>query len=247
MQIDGFLNLVRRRRSIRRFKPDPIPDEYIEKILEAARWAMSGANSQPWELIVVRDQGTKNKLADAYLKDRWEFYAIEQTLVKDLRHPQYINPPTQPGFREAPVLVVVCGDRRTVQATVLGVNFLNGGAGTARAFTENLANATHNIHLAAAALGLGAQWVTISKITEETLKSILEVPSVLELHTIIALGYPAYQPQAIYRRKLNEFVHYEKYDHSKFRSATDVITYIKTLRNKTKPAYHQAKEISEQI
>ncbi|MBI4334686.1 MAG: nitroreductase family protein [Chloroflexi bacterium] len=47
MEIDAFLDLVRRRRSIRRFKPDPVPEEYIEKILEAGRWAMSGANGQP--------------------------------------------------------------------------------------------------------------------------------------------------------------------------------------------------------
>jgi len=47
MQIDEFLELVKKRRSIRRFKPDPIPEECVMKILEAGRWAMSGANAQP--------------------------------------------------------------------------------------------------------------------------------------------------------------------------------------------------------
>ena len=47
MQIDEFLALVRNRWSVRRFKPEPVPDDYIEKILEAGRWAMSGANAQP--------------------------------------------------------------------------------------------------------------------------------------------------------------------------------------------------------
>jgi nitroreductase len=48
MNIEQFLELAKKRRSIRRFKPDPVPDEIIQKILEAARWAMSGANGQPW-------------------------------------------------------------------------------------------------------------------------------------------------------------------------------------------------------
>ena len=68
MNIDGFLELARKRRNIRRFKPDLIPDECIEKILEAARWAQSGANAQPWEFIVVKDKDTKDKIADLYVK-----------------------------------------------------------------------------------------------------------------------------------------------------------------------------------
>ena len=63
MQIDDFLELVRKRRSIRKFKPDPVPDELVEKILEAGRWAMSGSNAQPWEFIVVEDQSIIDQLA----------------------------------------------------------------------------------------------------------------------------------------------------------------------------------------
>ena len=54
MQYDDFLSLAKQRRTIRRFKPDPIPDEYVDKIIEAARWAPSGLNQQPWEFVVVR-------------------------------------------------------------------------------------------------------------------------------------------------------------------------------------------------
>lgn len=56
MQADELLDLIRNRRSIRMWKPDPVPDEYIETILEAGRWAMSGANGQPWEFIVIKDK-----------------------------------------------------------------------------------------------------------------------------------------------------------------------------------------------
>jgi nitroreductase len=63
---DMLLDLVKARHSVRKFKPDPIPNDTIDKILEIARWAMSGANSQPWEFVVVTDQETKKQLRDAY-------------------------------------------------------------------------------------------------------------------------------------------------------------------------------------
>ena len=57
MDIDHLINLLKSRRSIRAYKPDPIPDEFIQKIIEAARWAPSGGNSQPWEFIVIKKKG----------------------------------------------------------------------------------------------------------------------------------------------------------------------------------------------
>ena len=61
---DMLLKLVKTRMSVRKFRPDPIPDDTINKILEVARWAMSGANSQPWEFVVVTDPAIKKKLRD---------------------------------------------------------------------------------------------------------------------------------------------------------------------------------------
>ena len=62
MDYDSFLELVKARRTIRRFKPDPIPDEYVDKIIEAARWAPSGFNMQPWEFVVIRDKKLKDTI-----------------------------------------------------------------------------------------------------------------------------------------------------------------------------------------
>ncbi len=56
MTIDDLLKLMKERRSIRAYKPDPVPEEYVEEILEAGRWAPSSANSQPWDFIVVKDE-----------------------------------------------------------------------------------------------------------------------------------------------------------------------------------------------
>ncbi|MGM0686745.1 MAG: nitroreductase family protein [Promethearchaeati archaeon] len=64
MDYEGFLELVKKRRSVRRFKPDPIPDEYVDKIIEAARWAPSGFNLQPWEFVVVKEKELKDTIVD---------------------------------------------------------------------------------------------------------------------------------------------------------------------------------------
>jgi hypothetical protein len=59
-----ILDVIVSRKSIRRYKPDPVPDEMIDKILEAARWAPTGENYQPWKFIVIRDPETKNRIGD---------------------------------------------------------------------------------------------------------------------------------------------------------------------------------------
>jgi len=64
---EELLNFLISRRSIRRFKPDPVPDELILKILDVARYAPSARNSQPWVFIVVKDPEVKKKLANVHL------------------------------------------------------------------------------------------------------------------------------------------------------------------------------------
>jgi nitroreductase len=59
----GIIDKIKTRRSVRKFKADPIPDEVIEKILEAGRWAPSGLNNQPWRFAVVRNTATKEKIS----------------------------------------------------------------------------------------------------------------------------------------------------------------------------------------
>ena len=63
MDYEDLLELVKKRRTIRKFKTDPVPDEYIGKIIEVARWAPSGFNTQPWEFIVIRDKALREELA----------------------------------------------------------------------------------------------------------------------------------------------------------------------------------------
>ena len=59
------------RRSVRKYKPEPVKEEDLKVILEAARQAPSAGNKQPWEFIIVKDQETKTKLAEIARKQMW--------------------------------------------------------------------------------------------------------------------------------------------------------------------------------
>jgi nitroreductase len=237
MQIDEFQELARKRRSIRKFKPDPVPDEYIEKILEAARWAMSGGNGQPWQFIVIKDQETKKKLGEVHTRNRDITFAVEMTRSEEYRQPAFrAKGPLEAQeavirsrygvWSDAPVIIAVVGDRRTMQASTIAARLFE-----AHTYNHNLAVVTNMIHLAAASLGLGAQWVGIVSYNAEEMKPILGIPSALDLFTLNPIGYPDIKPIP-YRRELSEMVHYEKYDMSKFRSNTDILEYIKYQRQR---------------
>jgi nitroreductase len=87
---EAVLALLKSRRSIRRYRPDPVPDEMVEGLLEAGRWAPSASNRQPWHFIVVRDPAILQEVAQhaAYFFIRWAHVA------------------------EAPLLIVLCGEAR---------------------------------------------------------------------------------------------------------------------------------------
>lgn len=241
VKLNEFLDLVHKRRSIRRFKPDAVPDEYIEKILEAARWAMSGANAQPWEFIVVKDPETRKKIVSVFHEYNTQMYVMEKVRVEEFRQPKYRHPPAQPGFKDAPVLIVVVGDRRTYMGTPQLDNYDVAEGGPWGCYIKNMGNATQILHLAVASAGLGSQWLSVDRVSEYSLLSILDVPVWLDIHTVVAIGYPAYKPLTPYRRGLEEIVHYEKYDRSRARTNEDILDYIRYLRKATTPTYMQAK------
>ncbi|MCL2679540.1 MAG: nitroreductase family protein [Dehalococcoidia bacterium] len=239
MNLDEFLALAKARRSTRRFKPDAVPDEALQKILEAGRWAMSGANGQPWEFVVVRDAGIRKQVLDSWREPMNEAWFVEETRVPEIRHHHLREPLSEPSFSDAPVLIAIVGDRRTYQATVLGASFLiNEGAADA-IYIKNMANAAQNMHLAAAAAGLASEWISVNRLWGQTLKKVLNVPEILEIQTLAAVGYPAYTPNPSYRRPLEDIVHYDKYDRDKYRSGEDVVRYLASLRENTAAPYRQ--------
>ncbi len=98
--------------------------------------------------------------------------------------------PNAPGWKVAPVIIAVCGDMRTYLATVASAYYCNGDGGPYATYLMNVANATHLICQAAAALGLGASWVSTENSWERKVKEILKVPNDLTIHEIVPIGYP---------------------------------------------------------
>lgn len=245
-EYDLLLDLVKSRSSIRRLKPDPIPEGSAEKIIEAGRWAMSGANSQPWEFIVVRDPDTKLALQEAYKEENIDYvYWMEQLRILELRHPSFIlegDPHDQlehiknrSQWADAPELIVVLGDGRRQWGTVMGGHTFGRDQSH---LTDGLANCCQIMHLAAASLGLGTQWITIH--IQDPHKRILNIPDLLMVYLIIPIGYPAVSPKQGVRRELSEMIHYDKYDQSKYMSNEDILDYLAGLRGKTLEKYHKS-------
>ena len=241
---DLLLDLVQRRASIRKLKSDPIPDEAIARTLEVAHWAQSGANSQPWEYIVVKDPAIKQKLFRAYVEINNDFiYWMEQQREHNLRHPSFQmtadeavqRQRTSQGWSEAPALIVVLGDGRRQWGTVQGAHTFGREQSH---LTDGLANTCTLIHLAAASQGLGTQWVTIH--IQEPFKRILNVPDLLMLYLIVPIGYPAVEPMHGVRRPLDELVHHDQYDLDRYMSNEQAVQYLYSLRGKTIGQYRRS-------
>lgn len=215
-KVDGLLEIMRNRRSIRKFKPDPIPDDAVDKIIEAARWACSGANSQPWEFIVIKDPQTREKITDVFLQTTRKTREIDKNFPFGtdegvVRHYQ------------APVLIAVCCDTRLKEAYPLT-------GWRDETLSVSMGAAIQHMHLAAAALGLGTAWGSVSEPSEKGLKDILGVPSFLKVKEIISLGYPDEQPTARYRRSVEEITHRERLDPTKLRSDEEIKSRIATRK-----------------
>ena len=228
MDYENLLKLVKARRTIRKFKDDPVPDEYVEKIIEAARWAPSGANSQPWEFIVVRDKGIKDRMVDIMNEHSEYSRKVELTREEDVRFLSISRPVKEPGYKNAPVFIILCGDPRTKEAYPLLTTLTRGDSH----FASSLASAFLYMALAATTLGLGSQWVSATghPFVECLLKELLGIPQKLGIYDMMVVGYPAYQPRERLVRERVEMVHEGRYDKAKYRSDEEIRNFIVSLR-----------------
>jgi len=199
---------IQKRRSIRRFKPDTVSDELIQQILESARLAPSGSNTQPWRFIVIKDAETRQKL---------------QTASYNQRH-----------VGQAPVIIACCADikafgefpERIDELIAAGalpaktrevfVPSLKKGGMIADIKWHLLIAATGNTDIAiehmvlhAVELGLGTCWVRW--FDDNKVKEILEIPKNIEIIALLPIGYPAEEPPQRPRFDLDKIVYYEKY------------------------------------
>jgi F420 biosynthesis protein FbiB-like protein len=169
-------SFLRTRRSIRRFKPDPISDSVIERILTTATFAPSAHNRQPWRFVIVRTHAVRMRLAQALTsKMRADMQAegtaeseIEKRTANSLRR-----------IDEAPVLIMLCRDITDVQVdtseeVMMGV--------------QSVAAAGLQLLLAAHAEGLGGNWICWPLYAQEETRNALELPDSWEPHAMFFVG-----------------------------------------------------------
>jgi nitroreductase len=232
---DSFLELVKNRRSIRQFKPDPIPEEYVEKIIEAARWAPSGFNMQPWEFVVVKDQKLKDSIVEICQAGTAQNMKMEATREAwQSKMPRM--PPPPPGrvvnnYTKAPVFIILFGDSRTNEGLPMVRRY--SPPSEQSAYLSGLAGAFLYMHLAATTLGLASQWVSAVSTPYGNcmVKNLLGIPLEFEAYDMMAVGYPDGEPRPRPVRDFTEMVHYDYCGKEAFRSDQTVRDFIVKLRN----------------
>ncbi|MBW3640376.1 MAG: 5,6-dimethylbenzimidazole synthase [Actinobacteria bacterium] len=175
--VSALYDVVRARRDVRRFRPDAVPDEVLERVLGAAHAAPSVGHSQPWRFVVVDDPAVRERAAVMADVER-----LAQAAQLDPESARHLLDLQLEGIREAPLGVVVCCDRRTPAAGVLG------RATFADADLWSCACAIENLWLAARAEGLGLGWVTLFQPNE--LAALLDVPPGVVTLGWLCLGWP---------------------------------------------------------
>jgi len=180
----AFWELVRSRRSIRRYRPDPIPREVVEALLEAAVWAPSAHNRQPWRFCVVTDSATKAELSRR-MGEQWRrdlaadgiaSEAVEQRVAISHRR-----------MTTAPVLIVPSVSMEDMDRYPDPVR---NQAETMMA-VQSVALACENLLLAACDAGLGACWLCAPLFVPDLVRSVLGLPAAWQPQAMITLGYPA--------------------------------------------------------
>jgi nitroreductase len=183
-----FLEVVKGRRSNRKYLEKEVPEDLLEQVLEAVRWAPSGGNIQPWEVIVIRDPQTKKRLQDTLGGYN----------------------PARKAIVAAPLLLVLCGKEK-IPDTYRKDKDITTKFGEWW-FLFHLGSAAQNLCLTAHALGLGT--VMVGFFDHDKAKEILEVPEGYEVVLMTPLGYPASEPKAPARRPVTEFSHSERFSRS---------------------------------
>ena len=214
-----ILDVITSRKSIRRYTDDPIPDEMIDKILEAARWAPTGENEQPWRLIVVRDPETRNKIGQIAKMGSGMRCTAEYSLGQ-----------IQPRFegiadvekREAVMKFMYTGDVSLFPAKAPLVIVVAGQVKEMFDTPYDLSACIENMLLEAHSLGIGACWVhgpAVYPRVVNKLKELLKIPTGMadyKILSIVSFGWPE-SPRRHPRPKktIEEIVYWEEFGRTK--------------------------------
>ena len=185
-------------RAIRRVRPNPIPDDDLRTILDAAIHAPNGGNAQPWRFLVLRDPQVRAKLAPLYREAWWA-----KRRDQGIRGPEDIPAHDKSAraamrladeFGRAPVVVVVC-------ATAKGAGAMG-----------SVIPAVQNLLLAARALGIGGTITTLHADVEERVHALLGIPASAQIVYCVPLGYPRGRLGPTTRKPLAEVAAFDRWD-----------------------------------
>lgn len=185
MNIQSFLELVEKRKSCRDYLEKPVPDEAIQKCLEAARFAPSACNKQPWRFVIVNDKSRIDKIA-------------EKALLPGI---------PMPWLKKAPTIVVLCSELSMFAhhlaplISKIPYHFIDMGI------------AGEHFVLAAETQGLGTCW--IGWFNEKQIRKILSIPGSVRVISLISLGYPASPMEARERLPFEEIYSINKWSAKK--------------------------------
>jgi len=200
-----FFEVVHSQRSIRQYKPDPVPDEMIWQIIEAATRAPSGSNLQPWIWWVIKDERMRQIISKAVSARMASTEAREQRLrdveaMADTSRRTMMVKATKfiEDIAVAPVFIIPC--LVGVTSPVSDPRSLLAGS--------SIYGAVQNLMLAARALGLGTVLTTFNSFMESTLHEELQLPPDVVPTSIIPVGYPDGQKFGPTTRKPVETVTY---------------------------------------
>lgn len=206
----GLFEAIHSARALRRFKPDPVPDEIITSVLEAAICAPSGGNSQDWLFAVITDPEQKRRIGGAYAKAS----KMVRPYYSDAARPAHMSEDEyrrlqSSGFHlhehmeEAPVLILVAAKKKPPRH----YDYIDSAiAERSQLFTRmaSIYPAVQNIILACRAMGLGTVLTTNHLLCEEEIKTIIGLPDDIETFALMPVGYPLGKFGPVRRKPLSE-------------------------------------------
>lgn len=188
MNPQGLLKIMRERRSLRRYEPRAVPSDCVETLLEAASWAPSAHNRQPWRFVVIQDAAMKDRLA------REMGARLRQDLLNDGMAEALIEADVGRSYMritQAPLVILLClslGDMDVYSDAQRNRH-------EAAMAQQSAAMAGQNLLLMAASLGLGACWMCAPLFCQELVAATLDLPADWQPQGMITLGYPAQERQ----------------------------------------------------
>jgi len=205
--------------SIRRLRSDPVSDEIISKILDAAVRAPSGSNAQSWVFVVVKDAETRRQLGGVYKKASdilMKLYAgaPRPPHMDDNKYQRFMQAVTHlfEHMGDAPVLLVPCLKASMwTGASNLPADVKARMASTARLAGSSIYPAVQNVILACRAFGLGTVLTTIHAFFEEEVREILKLPADVQTYALMPIGYPQGHHYPVKRRPLREVACLDSY------------------------------------